>query len=211
MSQQIPFAPQNPYIYTPQYTPSVPAAHSHGTLLKVSCGLIILAAIGILIWWIVTTKTEAKVTTIPLGITIVSDNKNIAAIPTELPINCSTNNCSTTLVTPINTVTKVPTGLTSIVTTGSSAIVSTPQERCTRLSGYRLPGAGYKSGTVDEQIQPGYGGVLPDSETCFAACQADTDCVQYTFDTSQKKCYKSSKKYAYTTSDQLPGWDSGVC
>ena len=189
-----------------QYNDTVRKGGVCATICWVLVTLVILSVTGGLFWWFLTIK-EAVTTTVDVKGFIVSNDalKDVIAVPSEIPANCSGSRCNVALVTPVDAVTKSSTGATSAIHTDA------PQDRCTQLKGYRLPGAGYKTGAIDDQIQPGYGTVVEDLDTCNAACAADSECVQYTFDIAKKNCYKMNKKYPYTSEDVNIAWNSGVC
>jgi hypothetical protein len=119
----------------------------------------------------------------------------------------------TVTTTPINTVTIEPTSSTSLqpyVYVAPTPFTNT--SRCSVLQGIRLPGAGYKGGSVDaDSINPGFGSVVTNSDACFAACALDADCKQFVYDSSASTCYKMNKKFAYTSVDADSQYVSGTC
>lgn len=175
------------------------------TILCTLLSLVVLSAVGGLVWWF-TVKKETVFSAVPVrGFTVTNDAlKNVSAVSSDIPANCSGGGCNVSIVTPVDT---------NKTVTGASATIhtDTAQERCTQRKGYRIPGAGYKAGYETEQISPGYGTVVDGLDVCHSACEKDEECLQYTFDIANKKCYKMNKKYPYTAADLDSKWDSGEC
>ena len=126
------------------------------------------------------------------------------------PTETSTPTVASPISTNVNVVSMLPTSKPGPVYTAPDPIYS--KTRCSTLPGYRLPGAGYKSGKLqDDSIEPGFGSEVPNADACYGSCAMDPTCKQYLFDTFAKRCYKMNKVFPYTDADKSGNYDSGIC